>query len=165
MPITDEMATIGTFNDLSSAEQTINELRRAGFQADEISIIDHTTENPTQVPPETQAPEDNAINGFIRGAITGAISGIFVVLAIPGLAEVAGVGRWFEILGGAALGAVTSGVLVALSTFVFMRPRTRLIAQGAENGRFLVTLKNPGRKEEAVSILRRVESGNGKGAR
>lgn len=159
MATTQDPTAVGVYDDLDSAERTIDELRRAGFSSEEVGIIGHIAqEGAVPTPPETHAPEDNAINGFLRGALIGATAGVFVMLAIPGIGAVAGFGRWFEILGGALLSAIICGVLIALSSFVFMRPRTRLYAQALEKGQFIVTVKNPARKEEAVSLLRQNRS-------
>jgi hypothetical protein len=149
-------SAVGVFDNLDKAERTIDELRRAGFQSDEIGIIGHVGEDqPVPTPLTTHAPEDNAVHGFMRGAVIGAIVGGFVLFAIPGLAEIAGFGRWFDIVGGAVLGSVICGLLIAFSTFVFMQPKTRFLHAELEKGNFVVTVKNPARKEEAVSVLRR----------
>ena len=100
------------------------------------------------------APEDNAVTALIRGAILGAFVGAFLLLVIPGLGAVAGLGRWFDVLGGAVLGAVICGVLIAFGSFFFARSRTQLYAAALEKGNFIVTVSNPRRTEEAASVLR-----------
>jgi hypothetical protein len=151
-----EPSAVGVFDNLEKAERTIDELRRVGFSADEIGIIGHVGEEQSVPKPlQMQAPEDNAINGLIEGSILGAIIGTFVILVIPGLGEVSGLGRWFEFIGGAALGAVAGGVLIAFGSLVFSRPRTRFFVSELEKGHFIVTVKNPQRKSEAVEVLRR----------
>lgn len=147
-------SAVGVYNDLDTAEQKIEQLRRAGFSPEEVGIIGHVGLDETvPAPLQMHEPEDNAITGLIRGALIGAIAGAFVVWVIPGIGEVAGLGRWFDVLGGAILSAVICGVLVAFASFVFMRPRTRLYAAALEHGQFIVTVKNPARKEEAASVL------------
>ena len=99
-------SAIGVFNDLDSAERKIDELKRAGFSEDEVGIIGHVGQGQNETVPtplEMHEPEDNAIAGLIRGAIIGAIAGAFVILVMPGIGEVAGLGRWFDVLGGAIL--------------------------------------------------------------
>jgi hypothetical protein len=141
------------------AERTIEELRRAGFPEDEIGIIGHVgPEETVPTPREMHHPEENALTGFLRGGIMGGAIGALVIVAIPGMSEVTGLGRWFEILGGAVLGAVAGGVLIAFASFLFARATTRYFAEELEKGRFIVTVKNPQRKEEALSVLRRQES-------
>src|SRR5437763_7935723 len=103
----EEPSTIGVGDNLEQAEHVIEELRRAGFQQDEIGIIGHV--NPDEnvpTPREMHEPEENAISGFLRGGSVGAIVGAIVILVIPGIGAVAGQGAWFDVLGGAILGAV-----------------------------------------------------------
>jgi hypothetical protein len=68
---------------------------------------------------------------------------------------VAGLGRWFDVVGGAALGACVCGVLLAFGSFLFWRPKTRFYAGELEKGNFIVIVKNPVRKNEATAVLRR----------
>ena len=151
-----EPSAVGVFEDLEKAERSIDELQRAGFHVEEIGIIGNVGQDETTVPTprELHAPEENAIGGFLSGNVLGAIVGTLVILVIPGLSQVTGTGPWFEIIGGAALGAIVGGVLIAFSSLVFNRPRTRLYAAELERGRFIVTVRNPARKDEAVRVLR-----------
>ena len=55
--------------------------------------------------------------------------------------------------GGAALGACAGGVLVAFGSFVFWGSRTRFYANQLQHGNFIVTVKYPARKEEAIAVL------------
>ena len=155
MATTSEQPTaVGVFDDIEKAERTLDELRRAGFQSDEIGIIGHVDDGTVPTPPNVKAPEDNTIGGLLRGALCGAIVGTLVIVVLPGIGEVT-FGRWFEILGGALLGAIAGGILIAFSGLFMSRPQARFIANQLESGRFVVTVKNPARKEEAVSVLRR----------
>jgi hypothetical protein len=150
-----EPSAIGVYTDLEKAEHAIDELRQAGFQSDEIGIIGHVANEQIPTPAEMQAPEENAINGIVKGGILGAIVGAFVVLVIPGIGEVAGLGRWFDVVGGAALSACICGVLAAFGSFVSWRPKTRFYAAELEKGNFIVVVRNPVRKKEATAVLRR----------
>lgn len=151
-----EPNAIGVYDNLDTAERTIDELRRAGFPSDEIGIIGHVgVEDAVPTPLQMHRPEDNAIAGLVRGGLVGAAVGALVILVIPGLGAVTGLGQWFEVLGGAALGAVVCGVMIAFSSFIFARPSTRLLAAELEKGHFIVTIKNSSRQEEAVDVLRR----------
>src|SRR5437764_12931126 len=109
-----EPSTIGVCDNLEQAEHVIEELRRAGFQQDEIGIIGHVyPDEKVPTPREMHEPEENAISGFLRGGSVGAVVGAIVILVIPGIGAVAGQGAWFEVLGGAILGAVACGLMVA----------------------------------------------------
>jgi hypothetical protein len=155
MTETKEPSAVGVYDDLENAERTLDELRRAGFSSNEIGIIGHVGDREVPVPPQWNEPEMNATEGFVKGGLFGAIIGLVVILAIPGLGHVAGQGLWFDLVGGIVLGAVLGSVLIALSTFVFMRRTNRLYAAELEHGRFVVTVKNPQRKDEAISVLKR----------
>src|SRR5262245_24205655 len=98
--------SVGVFDTLDAAERSIDELRRHGFRQDEIGIIGHVDEkHPVSAPLAMKAPEHNVIHGVRSGGLVGAVIGALVILVIPGLAAVAQAGWWFEILGGAILGA------------------------------------------------------------
>jgi hypothetical protein len=150
-----EPSAIGVYADLEKAEHAIDGLRQAGFMSDEIGIIGHVANEQVPTPAEMQAPEENAISGIVRGGILGAIVGAFIVLVVPGIGDVAGLGRWFDVVGGAALGACVCGVLLAFGSFLFWRPKTRFYAGELEKGNFIVIVKNPVRKNEATAVLRR----------
>jgi len=150
-----EPSAIGVYDDLEKAENAIDELRQAGFPPDEIGIIGHVVDGVVPAPSEMHAPEENAISALIKGGILGGVVGAFVMLVIPGLGQVAGLGRWFDIVGGAALGACVCGVVLAFGSFLLWRPKTRFFVTELEKGNFIVTVKNPARKQEAVSVLSR----------
>jgi hypothetical protein len=155
--VNNEPSAIGVFDDLNEAERSIEELRQAGFRSDEIGIIGHVGMEQQSIPTplDMKAPEWNATHGVVSGGICGALIGILVMAIIPGLGWLSGAGRWFEILGGAVLGAAAGGVLFAIGSFMFSGPRGRYFEHELEKGRFIVTVKTPHRREEAVSVLRR----------
>jgi hypothetical protein len=150
-----ESSAIGVYDDIQKAEHAIDELRQAGFRSEEIGIIGHVADEQVPTPAKMHAPEENAMTAVLRGGIIGAIGGAFVILVVPGLGEVAGVGRWFDVVGGATLGACVTGVLLAFASFLFWKPRTRFYAAQLGKGNFIVTVTNPTRSDEAVSVLRR----------
>src|SRR6266542_2096111 len=108
---TQEHLSVGVFDNLDTAERSIGELRAHGFRSDEIGIIGHVEgeQKPVSAPLDMKMPERNAMEGMWSGGLMGAVIGVLVVLVIPGLAAVAGAGRWFEVLGGAVLGAAVGG--------------------------------------------------------
>lgn len=157
---THEPTEVGVFDDLGKAEATIDELRQAGFRQEEIGIIGHMGENQNTipVPAGVKAPETTAISGFMTGSLVGLLIGTLVILVIPGLGDVSGAGRWFEILGGAILGAVAGGVLMAYGGLLLTRAKTRFFRRQLEQGRFIVTVNNPNRRAEALAVLHRREA-------
>jgi uncharacterized integral membrane protein len=149
--------TIGVFDDLEKAQQTIDELRQRGFPPDEIGIIGHIDDEglPIPWPHGLRAAEQNVVRAVSMGGLFGAIIGALVALVIPGLAEVTQTGRWFELLGGAALGAAIGGCLLAFCALGFSWPHARLYKRDLEQGRFIVMVKNGERSEESLKVLRR----------
>lgn len=154
---TSEQLTVGVFDDLNRAEKTIDELRRHGFREDEIGIIGHMGHELDAVPTPLgmKAPEWNAVRGIYAGAIFGALIGLMVILAIPGLSQLSGMGYWFEVVGGVVLGSVIGAVFLAFGGLFFSRLIGSFYEAQLEKGRFLVTVKNPRRREEAVQLLQR----------
>lgn len=151
---TQDTQSVGVFNNLEAAERSIDELRQHGFRPEEIGIIGQVDEKqPVSAPLAMKAPERNVIHGVRSGGLFGALIGALVILVVPGLAWVAQAGWWFEILGGAILGAAAGGVLFAFGTLMFSRSRSRLYKKDLDQGRFIVTVKNPQRQQEALNVL------------
>src|SRR5579871_6050166 len=123
MTTTTTEPAVGVFDSLDQAERSIAELRHAGFQTEEIGIMGHVENQRVPAPPQTRAPEENAITGLVMGAVWGAVIGFLVILIIPGLGVLSDLGRWFEILGGAILGAVVGGVVFAFGTLTLAGAR------------------------------------------
>lgn len=153
----EDVQTVGVFASYREAEQTIGELRRHGFQDDEIGIIGNVGEERDEIPTPLgmKAPEWNAIRGVSAGGAYGAIIGVVVALVVPGLGEVSGLGRAMELAFGAALGAVMGGVLLAFGSLAFSRLAGNFYETELQKGRFIVTVKDPQRHGEALAVLRR----------
>jgi hypothetical protein len=154
---TQDPQSVGVFDELQSAQRTIDELRQHGFAADEIGIIGHVGDQgqPVAAPASMKAPERNVMRGAGAGGLFGAVIGTLVLLVIPGLGAVTGAGYWFEIAGGAILGAAAGAILMAFGSLLFSSARSRLYKSDLEKGRFIVTVKNPQRRGEALAVLGR----------
>jgi heat induced stress protein YflT len=153
---TNEPSAVAVFDDLEHAERGIHELEQAGFSTNEIGVIGHVGSNQQAVPtpPEVTHSEVYATSGVLKGGIWGAIVGLLVIGIIPGIGGVSGAGRWFEILAGAALGAAAGGALFAFGSLVLYRPQARYLEGELKKGHFIITVANPDRSAEAVSLLR-----------
>lgn len=157
MATTSERATVGVYDDLEKAERTVDELRRAGFSQEEIGIIGNVANDSPLLPamPARESPEFNVTHGVLTGGIIGAVIGGLVMLVIPGLGEVSGMGYSFEVLGGLVLGAAAGGVMFAYGALFMFKSRSRYFNQQLERGRYLVTVKSPQRQQEAMNLLSR----------
>jgi hypothetical protein len=153
---TEEPLTVGVFENLDQAQRTIDELQRRGFNSEEIGIIGHVgDETPVSTPPQMRPAEHNATRGVWSGALFGALVGAVVIVVIPGVAWVTQTGRWLEILCGIVLGAGVGGVLFAFRSFTYSLGRGNVYESELKKGRFVVTVKNPHRLQEALSVLGR----------
>ena len=152
-----ENLSVGVFDDWTKAQQAIEELRRHGFPGEEIGIVGNVDESQSAPGPPlgVQAPETNVVRGLRMGAIFGAVIGALVILIIPGLGEAANTGRWFEVLGGAALGLAAGGIFFALEGLLFSRAQGRRYESELEQGRYIVTVHSAHRQQEALQVLGR----------
>lgn len=148
---------VGVFDDLEKAKQTVDRLQQTGFPNDEIGIIGNVNDEhqPVSAPPQMQAAEHVVARAVPVGGTFGAIIGALVMLVIPGLGLVAELGWWFELVGGAVLGAAVGGILFALGGLGFFRPHGQLYAKELQRGRFIVTVSNDRRQQEALNVLGR----------
>ena len=100
------------------AESILNQLRRAGFSSDAISVLFSDTSGSHDFVHErsTKAPEGvtaGGVAGLGAGAILGWLAGIGT-LAIPGVGPFIAAGPIMAALGGAAIGGAAGGITGAL---------------------------------------------------
>ena len=100
------------------AESILNQLRRAGFSSDAISVLFSDTSGSHDFVHErsTKAPEGvtaGGVAGLGAGAILGWLAGIGT-LAIPGAGPFVAAGPIMAALGGAAIGSAAGGIIGAL---------------------------------------------------
>ena len=151
-----EPSAVAVFDDLEHAERGIHELQKAGFASQEIGIIGHVSPDQQTVPtpPQVTHSEVHTMKGVLKGGIWGTIVGLLVIAIIPGLGEVSGFGRWFEVVAGGVFGAAVGGAVFAFGSLALTRPESRYLESELRRGRFIVTVANPNRREEASSVLR-----------
>ena len=111
-------AVFGIVANHSSAETVVNELNRAGFSSNDISVLFPDKEGTRDFAHEknTKAPE-GAVAGAGTGGIAGGTLGLLVgigALAIPGLGPLIAAGPLLAALSGAAVGAAVGGLAGAL---------------------------------------------------
>jgi len=152
--------SVGSFDDLQNAQRAIQELRSHGFREDEIGIIGHVGEEGKGIPTPLgmKSPEWNATRGVAAGGLCGAVVGLMVAVITPLVATAAELGQWFQISFGAVLGAAVGGALFAFGGLLASRLQGRFYESELEKGRFLVTVKNAERKNEALTLLGRQAS-------
>jgi hypothetical protein len=111
-------AVFGICRSISQLEQTVDELKRAGYRNDDISVLFPDKESTRDFAHEknTKAPE-GAAAGAGTGAILGGTLGWLVgigALAIPGLGPFIAAGPIMAALAGAGVGGTVGGITGAL---------------------------------------------------
>jgi hypothetical protein len=144
---------IGVFNTAAEAEHCVEDLRRAGFAADEIGIIEPDAEATTRSPAEETTAESGRFSGVRRlgaaGAIIGGLLGVVTALVIPGIGPVIAGGVFSTALGGAAL-----GFTVVLAGFGMTERQATFYERQLEQGKTVVTVNVAGRYQETTEIFR-----------
>jgi len=143
----------GLFESRDSAEQSIQDLRTAGFDSQRVSVMARDAERARDVANETGAEvATGAATGAGLGAILGGAAGWLVgigALAIPGIGPIVAAGPIAAALGvagttaaaGAGVGLVTGGVVGALTGWGFSESEARAYEQGVERGDILLAVE------------------------
>lgn len=111
-------AVFGIVTNHQKAEVVVNDLNRAGFSSNDISVLFPDKEGTRDFAHEknTKAPE-GAVAGAGTGGVAGGTLGLLVgigALAIPGLGPLIAAGPLLAALSGAAVGAAVGGLTGAL---------------------------------------------------
>src|SRR5262245_13118901 len=151
---TQTTALIATFADRKRAERFLEELRRAGFQNDEIGMV-----SPDAVAPDGEGThvEEGAAAGALTGGVLGAFAGALASGLIPGIGPVIAAGLPAGVVRGRAAGAATGGLLGALIGLGVPEEEARRHEQAVQQGRTLVLVQSKARNGEALAILRQLD--------
>ena len=152
----DRSAVVGVFDDRGQAERAVQELRRAGFEDDQIGFASRGEEGTARsgfgTGAETEAGS-HAATGAVAGGVLGALAGAAAALLIPGIGPVVAGGILATALGGAAVGAAAGGLIGALTGMGVPEDEARYYEQEVQAGRTIVTVKADGRSQDAQRIL------------
>jgi len=153
MTTTERATVVGVFANRALAERALDDLHRAGFNDDIGFVVRNITNSeiePDIVQKETAA---GAATGAVGGGVIGGLVGAAGALLIPGIGSGLAGGILVATLGGAALGAVTGGFFGALTGLGIPEEEARYYQSAFETGRTIVTVRAPGRYQEALAIL------------
>jgi hypothetical protein len=160
---TNNHATIvGAFVDRESARGAVNELRRLGFTEGQIGMISRdpgtmpvTGETATGTA-EGSKWEEGAATGIAAGAGFGALWALGIAAGVlPAIGPIIAGGLLASVLASAAGGAVVGGVVGALIGLGVPEEEARYYEGELAAGRTIVTVRAPGRYEEAEEVMRR----------
>ena len=141
-------ALIATFADRRSADRFVAELKRAGFQDEEIGLVALHDEQPSHV-------GGGAAAGALGGGALGACAGALATGLIPGIGPAIAGGLLIGIVGGAATGAAAGGVLGALIGLGVPEDEARQYHEEFLAGRTVVVVQAISRGGDALLILDR----------
>ena len=147
------------YNDYSSAQQTVRDLKAAGLGDSHIGIVAsnaegwHKPSSDNNVDPAHDKDRDGkddrsegAATGGGIGAIAGGAAGVAAglgMLAIPGIGPVVAAGWLASLAAGAVAGGATGGIIGALVESGTSKENAALYAEALRRGGAIVTAKVP----------------------
>jgi len=135
------------FRDRNQAERAIDEMRRAGFDPQRVSVVAQDRGQAREIADSTGAETSaGAATGAGFGAIFGGAIGWLAglgALTIPGIGPLVAAGPLAAALGGAGIGAVTGGIVGALTGWGFSESEARTYESRVRQGDILLTVEIP----------------------
>jgi len=138
-----DRTAVGYFRDRAMADRAYEELRRAGFGGDDISLVGRGAEGRTGL---LRGDDDHVSAG--EGAAVGGIAGLLIGVAamlIPGIGPIVAIGPITAALTGAVTGGVTGavvgGIAGALIDAGVPEDEARYYEDRMRSGGFLVTVR------------------------
>jgi uncharacterized membrane protein len=159
---------LGVFTERDDAEDAIEELKTAGYNAKDISIIMKNDKESEEFADSTGTNvAEGAVSGAATGGVIGAIAGLLIgvgAIAIPGLGAILIGGPLATALGltgaaattvsGAATGALAGGLIGALMGLGIPEEDARVYEERINQGAILVAVPTRADHEsEAEDIL------------
>jgi hypothetical protein len=160
MATNDHATVVGVFYDREAARAAVNELRRLGFDESSIGLLTPdrgtaTGETATGTAEGTKWEEGAAI-GVAAGAGVGALWALGIAAGVlPGIGPIIAGGILASVIASAAGGAVAGGIVGTLIGMGIPEEHARYYEGELTAGRTIVTVRAPGRYEEAEEVLRR----------
>lgn len=161
---------IGVFETRSAAEEALHELKRSGFDMDNVSVIARDSQGAVaDVDVREKAvgnkADEGAATGAAAGGALGTIGGLLVglgTLAIPGIGPIllagAGATALATTLAGTAIGAAAGGLVGGLIGLGIPEERARVYNARISRGDYLVMVTGT---EASVSMAERILHGRG----
>lgn len=146
---------VGLFDTMNDAEAAVRDLRDAGFNSSDISLVANNSDNRYNLDnssydstsTETEAGEGAGV-GATGGAVLGGLAGLLVglgALVIPGIGPVIAAGTLATALGsaalGAGLGAAAGGLVGALVGAGIPEEDAHVYSEGIRRGGALVSVQ------------------------
>jgi len=150
---------VGTYSTMETAVAVVDDLVKAGFHRNSISVIANDPDKKYASYVDQDATADGAAAGAGIGAAIGGLGGLLLglgALAIPGIGPIIAAGPIMAALAGAGVGAVTGGILGALVDLGIPKESAEAYAESVRRGNVLVTAQvEDNRANEATRIMQR----------
>jgi hypothetical protein len=151
-------AVVGVFEDRSAADAAYDALHRAGFQHEQLGFAashEYWTEGFYSVGKHQLRTREHAAAGGLAGSMAGGLAGAVAAGLIPGVGPVIAGGLLAGILVGAAAGGSAGIVLGGLTALGMADEDAHALERDVQEGRAILTVRAPGRGDEASEILHR----------
>ena len=152
---------VGLFETRDQAVKAVETLKKAGYSADDMSILMRDKGEAADVAVEAGVGDsqgDAAAKGALGGGLLGGAAGLLLgvgALAIPGIGPIIAAGPIAAMLTGGALGAATGGIIGALTEAGVPEEEATHYQSGVERGGILLSVKvEDGREAEVRSLLK-----------
>jgi len=153
---------VGVFDGPNHAETALNQLRSAGFQPEQVSVVARDQGETRQMAENTGMGEGVA-TGAVTGGVLGGVAGFLVgisALVIPGIGPIVGSGILLSTLAGAGIGAAAGGLIGALGEHGVPEEDARGYEEHVRQGSILLTV-HANSDEQAHEAHRILEGGRG----
>jgi hypothetical protein len=155
---TGRSTAVAVFDERDDAQDAINDLKDAGFRADDISLVAQDRGEAGALAEDTGTKAgEGAATGALAGGVLGGLGGFLVgvgALAIPVVGPVIAAGAFATALAGAAVGAGVGAIAGALIGMGIPEEEANWYEERVRGGGWLVSVNAAGRYDEARSILR-----------
>ena len=152
---TDRETVVGVFHTHAQADRAVAELKKAGFDDDQIGVASRDEEGTFQEQTGETMAEEGAVAGAATGLGAGALWGLGIVAgALPAIGPVIAGGALAAIAASAAGAAAAGGLIGALIGLGIPEEEAEYYHGEFESGRTIVTVKSgAARYAEARRIL------------
>lgn len=155
-------SVFGIVRSHSQAEQIVEQLKTAGFDTSEISVLLPANQGRHDIGhvKATKAPE-GATTGAATGGVTGGVLGLLAgigALAIPGVGPFIAAGPIMAALSGAAIGATTGGIVGGLIGLGIPEIEAKRYEDKLKTGNYLIAVHvhDGNEKDRAKEIFKNV---------
>jgi len=160
MAATQATTVVGVFEDRSTAQRAVNELKRLGFSDDQIGVISRERAEGGDLRDDDDGDSyagEGAAAGLATGAGVGALWGLGIIAGVlPAIGPAIAGGTLAAILSSAAPGAAAAGLAGALVGLGIPKDEAEYYEGEFKSGRTLVTVKGGTRNDEALRVMRQL---------